>query len=297
MPSAQAIAARRSLAKEHVDPERSVEDERRDWNEWGRTLSLSPRSTMEIIDLDGVSCACLRPKAGTARATIVYAHGGGLTTGSILTHRAFASELSVATTCEVILPDYRLLPENEASAPSDDVFKVFTRVAAAVAVDSHPLFLGGDSSGGGLALTVAKLAVDRNVTAPSGCFAISGAFDATLSSDSHTVNDDVDPILSFDVLRHWQTQLGPHVDCKDPRISPMFSDLRRLPPTLLLAGTDEVWLDDTRRMYALLMQSGCDCEMKIFDGMWHVWPMTSGLPETADALRTLANFIGRQREP
>ncbi len=297
MPSAQAVAAKRSLVKEHVDLERSVDDERRDWNEWGRTLMLSPRSTIEIIDLDGVTCACLRPKADPVRATIVYAHGGGLTTGSILTHRAFASELSVATACEVILPDYRLLPESEPSAPSDDVFRVFARIAAAVAVESQPIFLGGDSSGGGLALTVAKLAVERKVTAPSGCFAISGAFDATLSSDSHTVNDDVDPILSFEVLRHWQTQLGSQVDYEDPRISPMFSDLSGLPPTLLLAGTDEVWLDDTRRMHALLTQSGCESGMKIFDGMWHVWPMTSGLPETADALRTLSDFIGRQCEP
>ena len=132
-----------------------------------------------MVEIAGTTCARLRPTKSKSRATILYAHGGGLTTGSISTHRSLASELAAATNCNVVLPQYRLLPENHFSAPSDDVLAVYAHFVGSSTNAEGPVFLGGDSSGGGLALTVACRSIEQGLEPPAACFTISGAFDAT----------------------------------------------------------------------------------------------------------------------
>lgn len=92
---------------------------------------------------------------------IVYTHGGGLTAGSSITHRAFASRLAVACRARVLLVDYRLLPEHPISAPIDDVVAVVEHVVSTGDVGADRLFLAGDSSGAALAIGTARRLRDR----------------------------------------------------------------------------------------------------------------------------------------
>lgn len=291
MPSPESKRAKLELQKEQVDPTASLSDERAGWNSFSMQLPIAQSIAIEIKALGGVECALLTPRDSEHKPLILYAHGGGLTAGSIITHRSFAAELAEATRCSVILPDYRLLPENPISAPSDDLIAVFLDLVEAEKDTNRPIFLGGDSSGAGLAITAMTRLRDQGAPPPSGCFSISGAFDATLSGDSMTARDGDDPILSLDVLRHWQSHFVKGFAFDDPLISPLFADLSGLAPTLLLVGEDEVWFHDSERMHSELSQAGSVSELRIFEEMWHVWPMTSGLPETEEAFGLISNFI------
>ncbi|MEL6126120.1 MAG: alpha/beta hydrolase [Pseudomonadota bacterium] len=294
MPSPESIKARRALRKETVDPSVSLADERTGWDAVCTELPIAPGVRLEMVEICGVPAAQLTPAGPQDAPLIVYAHGGGLVAGSIPTHRAFASRIAAATGCQVILPAYRLLPEHPLSIPSDDLIAVTRDVVARLEDRKRRVFLGGDSSGAGLAISSMVRLKDEHDILPAGFFAISGAFDATLSGESIRTRDREDPVLSEAVLRHWQSQLG-GFDLADPMISPLFADLSGLPPALLLVGEDEVWLDDSVRLHAKLTAANIPSDLRIFDGMWHVWPMTEGLPESEEALSLIAEFIQRHR--
>lgn len=291
MPSHQSIAAKSKLEKEKVDPSLTLQAEREGWDSYAKDLPLAPLVKLTMRSIGGLDCAQLTPPAANSDCTILYAHGGGLTAGSILTHRSFASHLAAELGMTVILPDYRLLPENPPAAPSDDLIAVFRALLDERDTRDQHIFFGGDSSGAGLAITTMARLRDQNLPQPSGCFSISGAFDATLSGQSIKDRQDVDPILSEDVLRHWQTHFGNSFNFADPLVSPLFASLAKLAPTLFLVGEDEVWFDDTVRMYDHFISAGTHAEIVAFEGMWHVWPMTEGLPETEQAFSRISEFL------
>ncbi len=291
MPSPESIAARKLLHKEQVDRSLSLDAERASWNDHSSKLPLSPLVDLELKTLAGVTCAFLTPQHGTPHRIIIYAHGGGLTAGSILTHRAFASELALELDSVVVVPQYRLLPEHPPNAPSDDLIGVYLAILKTCDQSGQTCFFGGDSSGAGLAITAMVRLREKGLPQPKACFSISGAFDATLSSDSICERDARDPILSEAVLRHWQTQFSKDFNFADPLVSPLFASLSDLAPTLFLVGEDDVWFDDSVRMYDLYTQAGSKAELVVFEAMWHVWPMTSGLPETRQAFRHIADFL------
>ncbi len=288
--SPEAAHAKSLLVKEQVDASRTREEERRDWDAYGETLPISPFADSIPVEFAGVECLRLTPVSGTRKSIVIYVHGGGFTTGSILTHRSMASVLAATTASEVIVPEYRLLPENPIEAAIEDILCVLAGVREETN-SGIPILLGGDSSGAALAMTAANIGCKRVSNAVRGCFAISGAFDASLSSPSHSEKADADPILSKPVLEHWQSQLGKDTNLFDPQLSPIYADLSFMPPTLLLVGEDEVWFDDSKRMHEKLVSSEIACSMTVYPGMWHVWPMTTELPESQQAFNKIADFI------
>ncbi len=291
MISPSALAARRSLHKETVDEDLSLADERRQWEAYSHQLKINESVVAVPEQISGVNCLWLCPQDKTLSTTVLYAHGGGFTAGSSITHRAFCAELAAATDANVLLIDYRLLPESALSAPSDDFVSVYSGLYHSSHYNNTPVFFAGDSSGGALAISSLTRIRDNSDQLPQGCFVFSGAFDATLSSNSMKRNDKSDPILSHAVLQHWQSHFSKDFDFSHPFISPLYASLTDLPPVLLLAGELEVWLDDTTRMYHALREAGSSCEISLYDGMWHVWPMVANIPETNSAFDQVCKFM------
>ena len=282
---------RQTLRKEVVDPRRSLADERRDWDDHGRSLPLAAGVNTAQEDLAGVACLWLEPAVRSDEGVILYAHGGGLVAGSIVTHRALASRLAAGTGRRVVLADYRLVPENPFTAPRDDLIGVFRALVNARGLRPAQIAFGGDSSGAAAAIAGMAWLRDRGLAQPACAFAVSGAFDVSLSGDSVGTRDAVDPVLSEAVLRDWQKYFLGSIRLDAPEISPLFADLAGLPPVFLLAGDHEVWLSDSIRMAAELQASGGDATVKVFDEMWHVWLNHPELPESAEAMADIRSFV------
>jgi acetyl esterase len=66
-----------------------------------------------------------------------------------------------------------------------------------------------------------------------------------------------------------QAYAGHVSDRTDPDISPLFGDLRRLPPTLLLVGTLDVLLEDNLAMAARLSAAGNEVDFRVFPEAMH----------------------------
>src|SRR5918993_1141661 len=248
--SPQAVAIRAGIVRATVDPSVSVLDERNAWEAAAAATPLPGWATEQQVDIGGIACRLVRTDGVSDRApTMVYSHGGGFVSGSSSTTRVFGARMSAHTGAVVVLIDYRLLPEHPFPAPLDDVVAV---ARACAATDrGEGLWLGGDSSGAALAIGAAIVS-------------ICGAFDATLSSAS--VDDADDPQLDRAQLAHWLATVEPVADLRDPRVSPIYADVRALPPVLLLAGGDDVWRDDSTRMASRLAMAQGSVELHVVAG-------------------------------
>jgi epsilon-lactone hydrolase len=81
----------------------------------------------------------------------------------------------------------------------------------------------------------------------------------------------------------------------NPLISPLFADLRHLPPTLIHVGSDEILLDDSTRLNEKLKAAGVDVQMEIWNGMWHVFQaFAPWAPEAQFSIEKIGTFIRQQ---
>ncbi|MEO8185190.1 MAG: alpha/beta hydrolase [Deltaproteobacteria bacterium] len=239
-----------------------------------------------IVD---VPCLWVEDESKPDQNVVLYIHGGGLIAGSSVTHREYASRLVKRIGRRVLLVDYRLAPEHPFPAALDDVRAVYTALIARMRAED--ISFGGESSGAGLGLAALIQLRDDGLALPAGAFFISGHFDMTLSGDSMASRRQVDPFTSRESLERavrWYTN---GADCKLPLLSPVFAELSTLPPILLQVGDDEILLSDSVRVAERISRAGGRVELRVWDAMWHNWPMYVGLPEADGALEEVGEFL------
>ena len=84
---------------------------------------------------------------------------------------------------------------------------------------------------------------------------------------------------------------------KSPVASPVFADLRDLPPLLIQAADSELLYDDAVRLHERALASGVDSTLHIYKGLPHVWQIFAGaVPEAERALEEIAVFAAQKLE-
>lgn len=187
----------------------------------------------------------------------VFFHGGGYTLGSPRTHAGFASRLAETLRLRLFSADYRLAPEHPFPAAFEDACAVLEAV-------SEPVWLFGDSAGAGLALAAGAHLDWRNI---KGMIAFSPWTDLTLGGASmrSPSRDAVLVPAQLDVAA--KTYLA-GASADDPRASPLFASLGRMPPLLVHVGRDEILFDDSAR---LVEAAGAAARLCVWDHAVHAW--------------------------
>ena len=244
-----------------------------------------------VIDIDGVSSEWIVGLDSTER-TILYLHGGAYALGSINSHREMIARLVMSTKCSAHAINYRLAPENPYPAALEDTLSAYHWILSK-GIDPSQIVFAGDSAGGGLAIAALLALRDARIALPAGAFCFSPWLDLTLSGSSLKTKVKLDPILSPSVLKVYTGYYAGANKASDPLMSPLFADLRNLPPIHLQSGENEILLDDSVRFYEKARQAGVDVSLKIWEGMFHVFQLFSFLPETAKSFKHVGNFINR----
>lgn len=154
------------------------------------------------------------------------------------------------------------------------------------------IILGGDSSGGGLVLSLLLLLKSENFPLPHSGFLLSPMLDYTLSGDSISSCADKDPLIVIEDLRQTVAYYCSDAETSNPLVSPLFGDLTGLPPLLVQTGSDELLLDDAIRLAKQATEAGVNVQIEVWKGMWHVFQSSAGkIPEASRAIRRIASFI------
>ena len=271
----------------------SLEDRRAGANLMGARFEDLDDISTETVDAGGVPAEWVSA-SGAGNGHVLYLHGGGYVTGSVISHRGMAANLSRTSGCRVLTIDYRLAPENRHPAQVEDAHTAY-RWMLNNGADPSTLFVAGDSAGGGL--TVATLLSIRNAGDPmaAGGICISPWVDMEGTGESMKTKAGIDPMVSKEGLEEMATYFLGEGDRRDPLAAPLHADLTGLPPLLLIVGTAEVLLDDAVRLHENAKAAGVNCTLEIWDDMIHIWPWFAPfLPEGQQAMEQMGGFIKEQ---
>ena len=228
-------------------------------------------------------------------AAILFFHGGGYVAGSAWTHRGMLARLSQLSGVPVYAPDYRLAQTAPFPAAFEDARKAWDDLRV-----THPadrIILGGDSAGGGLALSLLA-ALLKDDERPGGLFAFSPWTDLTLTGASLEANEPMDAILPRSRMSDLCEVVLDGANPTDPRVSPLFAEFDNPPPTYIQASQTEILLDDARRITDHLHAAGGNSALDLWVDCPHVWQIFDGwVPEARDALQRTADFVQSQLNP
>ncbi len=203
-------------------------------------------------------------------AAVLYLHGGGYVIGSPRSHRHLAAAIGDSAKTNVLLPDYRLAPEHPFPAAVDDAVAAYHWLLDRQ-IASARIVIAGDSAGGGLAVATLLALRDTRAPLPAAGVCISPWVDLTCSGGSYATRADADPIVKRESVGAMATAYLGDADAKAPLASPLFADLRGLPPLLIHVGDDEVLLDDSVQLAERARKAGVDATLDVWPKMVHVW--------------------------
>jgi len=221
---------------------------------------------------------------------ILYLHGGAFFMGSPASYRNRAMRLSYRCNAEVYVPDYRLAPEHPYPAAFDDALAAWKFVKGFR--PNAPIFVAGDSAGGGLGLSLLVRVRDLGMAMPDGAFLLSPWTDLTVSGASVDGNRSQDLWFTRRHLEIWAGHYAAGADRRSPYVSPVFAEVSGLPPLLLLVGQHELLLDDALRVRDAATSAGTDVRLHLGKGMQHDWPLTlPWLDESRLAWSAIKRFV------
>ncbi|HEU4328239.1 MAG TPA: alpha/beta hydrolase [Roseiflexaceae bacterium] len=290
MPSPEQRRIRAQFSPGADTPEVPLEQARREWEEAAARAPLPPGVAAEALEIAGVPAEWIGTAGQTGGPVLLYLHGGGFTSGSCVTHRPLAAHLSQAA-MRVLLLDYRLAPEHPLPAGLEDAVAAY-RWLLAGGVAPKRIALGGDSAGAALALGALLRLRDAGLPVPGAAVLLSPWLDLTLSGESIHTRAALDPLTTrAGLARAAELYLG-GADPADPLASPLFGDLRGLPPLLIQSADHEVLLSDGVRLAERARRAGVDATLEVWDELWHVWhAWADELPEAREAIARAGAFL------
>jgi acetyl esterase/lipase len=133
--------------------------------------------------------------------------------------------------------------------------------------DPKEIIVGGLSAGGNLAAATVLHARDEGLPLPAAAVLLSPELDLTESGDSFFTNAGIDGMGS---LRQANLLYAAGRDLADPYVSPLFGDFAAgFPPTLLTAGTRDLFLSNAVRMHRKLRAAGVPAELHVLEAAAH----------------------------
>lgn len=220
---------------------------------------------------------------------LIYLHGGAYLNPPASQHWGFWDKLSREADITIIAPIYlkctNYTAEESHAAMMDFYLKTVERY------EGKKIYIGGDSSGGGFALSLAQQLREKDTVQPSEIILICPWVDVRM------VNPDMEPYVDIDAMLGnlccadqitdlWKGDK----ELTDPMISPLFGTFDNLGDITIFIGTREVLYPDTILLYEKMVEAGADVTLHVKEGMSHVYPIFP-IPEAAEARGIIAEII------
>lgn len=262
---------------------------------WRRHVATADAMIMQMIggNAAGVDATIRELRVGEAlayeivpnglspadRRLYLDVHGGALIMGAGEVCRAMSMGMAGLLGARTISVDYRMPPDHPYPAGLDDCVAIYRAVLG----DYRPeeIIIGGLSAGGNLAAALILRARDEGLPLPAAALLLSPEVDLTESGDSFQTNKGIDVTLGNGLMPANLLYAAGH-DLSDPYVSPLFGDFAKgFPPTLLTAGTRDLFLSNAVRMHRALRKAGVPAELHIMEaaphGAFASWPEVAEL--------------------
>src|SRR5262249_25130084 len=224
-------------------------------------------------DINGLPCEWSIIAGSDPSRVLMFFHGGGYCSGSILSHRRLVTEAGRAAGVRTLAVGYRLAPEHPFPAAYDDALTAW-QFLRNQGIAASRIAIGGDSAGAGLTLALIARLRDAHEELPACAWLISPWTDLTMSGSTLASKAAVDPLIHKEYLSELADVYVPAgMDRKDPRVSPLFANFADFPPMLIQIGSDETLLADATRLAERVGANDVAVTLEIWPHMIHAWPL------------------------
>lgn len=284
------------LVAPKFNPNKTIDEARRGMESLTKLASLPSKTKVKKITFNSISAEWICANEAHDDRVILYLHGGGYNICSPNTHRELAAHISMASGAKVLLPDYRLAPEQPFPSALEDATSAY-RWLLDTGLTSENIAIAGDSAGGGLSIATSISLRDAGEPSPASIACISPWTDLEMSGNSINTHAEIDPMLNLQSMKIMASNYIGEGDPRSPLISPIYADLKGISPLLIHVGSDEMLLDDSKRIAEKAKSAGVDVTLKIYDQMWHAFHLNARLmPEAKNAIEALGSFIRKHFE-
>ncbi len=243
------------------------------------------------VEAGGVPSEWVEWPGAPEDSAILYFHGGGYVFGDLDSHRDIAWRIAREAGSKVLVVDYSLAPENRFPAAVDDATHSYQWLLEQ-GFTADRIAVAGDSAGAGLAVALMVNLKNLGMVLPKVAVLMSPWVDLAMTGASISSNAKSDAMLSPAALSKFASCYLGDTNPKAPLASPVFADLSGLPPTLVLVGSTEVLLSDSKTLVEKINAAGGSARLSVWPKMPHVFPiLASVIPEGKQAVLDMAEFL------
>ncbi|MBI2767741.1 MAG: alpha/beta hydrolase [Chloroflexi bacterium] len=195
----------------------------------------------------------------------LHIHGGGWVLGSETTQDPMLRGIAAAAGVAVVSVGYRLAPEHPYPAGLDDCVAASRWLENAAAdlgvTDPAALAIGGESAGANLAVATLLRRRDEMEEPFRAAVLTYGVFSAIYDLPSMKAMWDRNLVLSGPIMEFFSRSYAAGRDLRHPYISPLYADLRGMPPAIFSVGTLDHLYSDTMLMAEAWRKAGNQCDV------------------------------------
>jgi epsilon-lactone hydrolase len=238
----------------------------------GGQYPVSPDVRIEPAEASGVAAEWTMTPEADATSIILFLHGGGYVSGSLKSHRHMVAQAGRRACARTFALDYRLAPEHPFPAALNDAVAGY-RFLLSRGFTPNRIAIAGDSAGGGLTVALLVSARDAGMPLPACAWCISPWVDLAATGGSMMAKAAVDPMIEKPYLLELAKSYLDGANPLTPLASPLYADLRDLPPMLIQVGSAETLLDDAVRLAGAAGAADVRVRLEVWPDMIHAWPL------------------------
>ncbi|MEK4561998.1 alpha/beta hydrolase fold domain-containing protein [Staphylococcus sp. FSL K6-3157] len=220
---------------------------------------------------------------------VLFIHGGGFATASVASRRYLCTTALYYANMDGFSIEYSQYPEVQHPTAMTECIKVYKGLIE-MGYKPENIYLLGESAGAALALTMTHYLKDNNEPLPGKICLHSPVVNINYEYESRKTRADRDPVIQSNINN--QIDYFANSDSFSPYVSAIFGDFKGFPQLNINVGTEEVLWDDTMELEKKCKDADVDVSVKVWDGLFHVFPMFP-TPESETALKYTGEFFAK----
>lgn len=230
----------------------------------------------------------IKPLNNVGQKYILYLHGGGFVYEIMSFHWKFLERLIEELQCTIIVPIYPLAPRHQYQEVFNMLLPLYQQIISEV--NSRNVVIMGDSSGGGISLSLAQLLKEKELPQPGNIILISPTLDMTFSNPEIHEVEKIDPISAVPALIDIMKWYSGEKSLKYYLISPIYGKFKGLGKISLFIGTHDILYPDAKKFKNIAYAKGIKINYYEYPSMIHVWPLFF-FPESRKATKQIIEII------
>lgn len=285
----------------------NVEKFRLKMDETFSSVFLPNRVECSEVSYDGIKCDLLMPELYSSRKLIIYIHGGSFVGGSRKAYRPFCAAIAHASSCRVIVPEFRLAPTHPFPASLEDIQtmyrSLYTEEQITQALNSEgndevqmpEIYIMADGSGASQALALMHSLNGKFRASVQMILLLSPWLDITAGSEKIAAKKSKDEVLTGEDLKMAGDVYTYEANLSNPQVSPLMIDpekIKDFPPVYIQMGEKELLAGDAQKYKFLLQKAGVNCEIDFWPDMIYMFQLADEyLEESHLAVEKIGKII------